>query len=413
MMIDTRKRHSLYRGFMKDRGGNFGMMTAILLPVLLASTGVALDLAKLVQTRSALQDAADSAALSAASALAGKGITDEEAIELAKQFLAAQFKNISSTGSDTLPEEEQLEYEKVGDTALASVERTTGSGGASKTYEVTVTGQYDVAMSSFTQLLGYDKVRVSVSSTSESTTESKNALSMYLVLDRSGSMAENTDTVNAAQPTKTESYDCSYQSGWKWVSKTCTREVTNYVIKIDALKLAVADLTTTLDTADPEKKYVRTAAISYNSSSQTPTTFTWGTTTALNYVKALTATGGTDSSNAFKTAYQKVTAASEVNAHIAKNGQKTPGKFIVFMTDGDNNYTSADTSTKSWCDSARTASVEVYTVAFMAPTRGQELLKYCATDTSHYYDAKNATDLMAAFKEIGEKAATAATRLTQ
>ena len=33
-----------------------------------------MDLAKLVQVRSALQDAADSAALSAASALAGKGI---------------------------------------------------------------------------------------------------------------------------------------------------------------------------------------------------------------------------------------------------------------------------------------------------------------------------------------------------
>ena len=100
-------------------------------------------------------------------------------------------------------------------------------------------------MNAFTALLGYDKVRVSVSSTSESTTESKNALSMYLVVDRSGSMAENTSTVNEAQPTKVEYYQC----GWSW----CSRTVTNYVLKIDALKVAVADLVDQLNSADPEK----------------------------------------------------------------------------------------------------------------------------------------------------------------
>lgn len=403
MMVETRKKHSLLQGFMRDRRGNFGTMTAILLPVVLAGAGVAMDLAKMVEVRNALQDSADSAALSAASALAGQGISDEKAIELAKKFLAAQFKNVTQNGG-ALSEDEEQAAKDLADTALASVTRTAGASGATNTYEVTVTGQYDVSMNAFTALLGYEKVRISVSSTSESTTESKNALSMYLVVDRSGSMAENTSTVNEAQPTKVEYYQC----GWNW----CSRTVTNYVLKIDALKVAVADLVDQLNTADPEKKYVRTAAISYNSSSQSPTTFEWGTKAAMDYVNALTATGGTDSSNAVKTAYQKVTAASEVNAHIAKNGQKDPGKFIVFMTDGDNNYTSADTSTKKWCDSAKAANVEIFTVAFMAPSRGQELLKYCATDTSHYYDANDAAQLIAAFKEIGEKASMAATRLT-
>lgn len=403
MMVDTTKKHSLLLGFMRDRRGNFGTMTAILLPVVLAGAGVAMDLAKMVQVRTALQDSADSAALSAASALAGQGISDEKAIELAKKFLAAQFKNLTQNDG-ALSEDEEQAAKDLADTALASVTRTTGASGATNTYEVTVTGQYDVSMNAFTALLGYDKVRVSVSSTSESTTESKNALSMYLVVDRSGSMAENTSTVNEAQPTKVEYYQC----GWSW----CSRTVTNYVLKIDALKVAVADLVDQLNTADPEKKYVRTAAISYNSSSQSPTTFEWGTKAAMDYVNALTATGGTDSSNAVKTAYQKVNATSEVNAHIAKNGQKDPGKFIVFMTDGDNNYTSADTSTKKWCDSAKAVNVEIFTVAFMAPSRGQELLKYCATDTSHYYDANDAAQLIAAFKEIGEKASMAATRLT-
>jgi uncharacterized protein YegL len=127
-------------------------------------------------------------------------------------------------------------------------------------------------------------------------------------------------------------------------------------------------------------------------------------------VKALTATGGTDSSDAMAKAYAKVIDASEDTAHKNKNGQ-TPSKFIVFMTDGDNNYTSADTATKATCDTAKAKGVEIFSVAFMAPTRGQALLQYCATDTSHYYDANNAAELVAAFKEIGEKATQASTRL--
>jgi len=145
---------------------------------------------------------------------------------------------------------------------------------------------------------------------------------------------------------------------------------------------------------------------------QTPTTLDWGTAKTLAYVNKLTATDGTDSSDAMQTAYDKLIAATENTAHKNKNGQTSPGKFIVFMTDGDNNYTSADTDTKKTCDTAKANKVEIYTVALMAPSKGQKLLAYCATDTQHYYDAADAAELVAAFKEIGEKAASAMTRLT-
>nr|WP_237351619.1 vWA domain-containing protein [Rhizobium sp. ACO-34A] len=385
------------------------MMTAILLPVTLAIAGLAMDMTQVIQVRSALQDAADSAALSAAAALAGnEQLTDAEAIAQAKLFMASQFTNINGTSDGNVdPTAQQQSQAEVAEGAVASVQRTNGAGNG-KTFDVTISGHYDVSMNALTRLLGYDTMRVSVSSTSQSTTESKNALSMFLVLDRSGSMADDTSTVNTAQPEKTVTYDCGT---WR-EKKTCSYTQTNYYTKIEALKLAVADLTTQLDTADPDKMYVRTAAVSYNASMQTATAFEWGTSKALTYVKALTATGGTDSSGAMKEAYTKVTAASELTAHKTKNGQESPGKFIIFMTDGDNNYTSADTSTRATCTSAKAAAVEIYTVAFMAPQRGRELLQDCATDTSHYYDANNAAELVAAFKEIGEKAAAAATRLT-
>jgi Mg-chelatase subunit ChlD len=157
---------------------------------------------------------------------------------------------------------------------------------------------------------------------------------------------------------------------------------------------------------------VRTGAVSYNSAMQTPTNLAWGETATKTYISKLTADGGTDSSIAFKTAYQALTAATENTAHMNVNGQ-APSKYIVFMTDGDNNYTSADTETKKWCDLARTNGVEVYTVAFMAPDRGKALLSYCATTSAHYFAAENADDLNAAFDYIGERATETATRLTQ
>ncbi len=236
----------------------------------------------------------------------------------------------------------------------------------------------------------------------KSMTASQKALSMYLVLDRSGSMAENTDTVTG---TATYSYSC----GWR---KTCTGTKTTYLTKIDALKQAADALLKQISSADPDQYYARLGAVSYNSAMDTPQALAWGTVAVSNYVNALVASGGTDSSNAFKQAYQAVTSATEVSLHQTKNGQ-TPDKFIVFMTDGENNYTSADTATKQWCDSARAAGVQVYSIAFMAPATGQALLSYCATDARHFFAANNAGDMIAAFKYIGEKAVSATTRLTQ
>jgi Flp pilus assembly protein TadG/uncharacterized protein YegL len=411
MMARTKTEHSsVFSRLIGCRSGNFGMITAIIIPVAAAGAGVAMDLNRMVQIKSILQDAADSGALAAANALAVKNISDDEAIALAKTFMASQFYNIipkenSGTGSSgtTAPVD-------VDDAAIGSVERTTSTGG--KTYDVKLTSSYTMSTNGMTALLGWDNVTIKVSATAQSTTETKNALSMFLVLDRSGSMEEDTNTVNEASPTTTVTYDCGYyNSKGKWVSKTCSYEETNYYTKIESLKLAVASLTTQLNTADPETKYVRTAAVSYNASMQTPTALEWGTTSALNYVKALTATGGTDSSAAMARAYSDVAKASEDTAHKAKNGQ-TPSRFILFMTDGDNNYTSADTKTKATCDSAKAAGVQIFTVAFMAPTKGQTLLKYCASSTSNYYDAQNAAELVAAFKEIGDKAVQASTRLT-
>lgn len=395
---------SIFSRFCRDRAGNFGIATAVIIPVVAATAGVALDYNRMVQVRAALQDSADSAVLSAANALAkNNNMSDEAALDLARKFMKAQFYNVvqgaSGDTSDVPADEDPLAG------AVGNIERNSSSAG--KTFDVTLSTSYTMPTNGMTGLLGWKEVTVGVTATAQATTESKNALSMYLVLDRSGSMAWDTSTVNAAQPTKPAYFSC----GTRWNPKTCSYDVPNYVIKIDALKLAVANLTTQLNTADPENKYVRTAAVSYEAKMYSPVAFNWGTTHTLNYVQALIAEGGTDSSDAMTRAYKDIIKKSEDTAHKNKNGQ-APSKFIVFMTDGDNNYSSADTKTKTTCENAKADGVEIFTVAFMAPSKGQALLEYCATSTSHYYDAQDAAELVAAFKEIGDKAVQASTRLT-
>lgn len=398
MMTTTDSRgKSLFGRFWRDRAGNFGIATAIILPVTAATAGIALDYNQVVQVRNALQDSADSAVLSAANALAkDKTMSDKEALDMARKFMKAQFYNVipDAKTNDSIPGE-TTPVDPL-DSAIGTVTRNKSTSG--NTYDVTLTTDFVVKTNGMTALLGWEEMKVGVTATARATTESKNAMSMYLVLDRSGSMAWDTTTVNAAAPTK-----CA--------NTRCTRTTPNYVIKIDALKLAVANLTTQLDTADPEDRYVRTAAVSYEARMHTPVAFDWGTSHTLSYVQDLIADGGTDSSDAMARAYSDIIKASEDTAHKNRNGQQ-PSKFILFMTDGDNNFSSADTETLATCTAAKKDGIQIYTVAFMAPKKGQGLLKACASSPSNYYDAQDAAELVAAFKEIGDKAVEAATRLT-
>ena len=379
------------RNLTVNEKGNFAITTALLLPVLFGTVGVAIDLANVMQFKNKLQAAADSASLAGAAALAAEAKTADQAKLLSKEYLDAQMTNgamaVTGDGSSSSP--------TMASPAVVTVTEEpyyiTG-----KKFTVKVDTSYKVPLSGLSKLIGFSSMTVAVSSKTESNTKTKSALSMYFVLDRSGSMGSNTST--------TYSTTCTDSKGKPY---TCTK----YYTKIASLQLAVGSLLAQLKDADPDDMYVRTAAVSYNQSMQTATELAWGSSAVGTYVNALTATGNTDSSAATEWAYQKVKATTEDTIHMAKNG-KIPARYIVLMTDGENNIASADTKTKKTCDNAKANGVEVFTVAFMAPTAGQNLLKYCATNPSNYFPAENTTDLVKAFKTIGEKASDAMTRLT-
>jgi hypothetical protein len=275
------------------------------------------------------------------------------------------------------------------------------------------------------QAIGFSSQHLSTSGTTVGgQSQTQGSISMYLALDKSGSMGDPTATVNADDPTESYTYDCNghYNKKGKWVYDTCTGSRANYYTKIEALKIAAGNLFGQLASADPNAEYARTGAVSYDINEYTPSNLAWGTAGVSSYVNALQSGGGTNSSGAMNTAYSALTAknAAGNDAEDAIHKQKTgqvPKKYIVFMTDGDNNNDSSngrsyDTLTKATCDTAKSKGIEIYTIAFMAPSGGQALLHYCASDDAHYFQAEKMEDLLAAFQAIGAKASAQLTRLT-
>lgn len=390
-----------FRRFLRDRGGNFGILTAIAIPVLFAGAGVAVDLSNMLLSKGQMQTATDAAALATASALAYGSIDATTATQFAKDFVSGQMANY--LGSDAAA----MAAVKSG--TVVNVTQTT-NGATGKIFAVSVKSTYGMNVNGMTRLLGLNTVTIGAGSSTSSATESKNALSMYLVLDRSGSMDEDTATVNTSQPTVTTT-TCETMI-FNICLKTKTTTTTNYYTKMESLKLAVGNLMAQLNKADPNMIYVRTGGDSYNTSAQTPSAMTWGTTDISTYVNKLTADSTTNSGGAFTNGYEALSASTENSLHLAKNGQ-VPTKYIVFMTDGDNNVSNADTTTKTYCDKARADGFQVYTVALMAPAKGQALLNYCATSPATYFKAENSDDLVAAFKAIGDKATAQLTLMTK
>jgi Flp pilus assembly protein TadG len=362
---------SFGRRFMQDRGGNLAMTFAIVSVPLLGAMGAGMDYMRAMNLHRELQANLDAAVVAAVKDI---GVKDDEALKSQiSNWLAAE---ASVAGSYTL------------DTKGLIIDKTTSVITAKVTANVSTT---------FMRVLGKKTIPIAVkASVAGGETVTKSAFSMYFVLDRSGSMDEETTTTYTAT--------CTTGKKKKKTTTSCTKKYT----KMEALKLAAGDLLEQFSNADPSNKYVRTGAVSYDTAMDKETPLVWGTTTVANYIDALTPRYYTNSGEAFQMAYDSLTATganSEDKLHAAKNKVTDPKKYIVFMTDGEN-------KTKKYCELARTNNVHVYSIAFMAPTAGQNLLKYCATTSADYFEAESTNDLVDAFDSIGESASKNLVKLT-
>lgn len=422
---------SSFQRLARDRGGNFGIMTAVLLPVLLGTAGFAIDMSNAMQVKSSIQGIADAAALAAASAMAQKDYTKAQAEKLAKDYLVSQLLADGIADVDNAAEKAAIEARiRAATTATA---KETVVKGSNKNFTVTLDTLYAMNLNPITSILAGKSLDIgvnAVASTGSVGSDTRTGMSMYLALDRSGSMSFKTTTKNTKQ-TSCINYTAEnwWRKDYKWYEKDYLPPSNPcYIRKIDALKTAATALFTSLNKADtsltsanPTSTLVRVGAVSYTDETQKTSSMAWGTTTAADYVQKLPSipTGGTDATGAMKAAFDALKKAepTEGKAHGDKEND-TFNRYIVLMTDGEMTGSSAewkpslDKKVREQCDEAKKDGIMIFTVAFMAPENGKSLLSYCATSTDYYYSPDNMSALVAAFGEIAEKAAKKSVRLT-
>lgn len=414
-MFETHSVQNKLRSFLADRQGNFGMMTAIMLPVLFGFAGAGLELTKVMQVKSDLQNAADAATLAGATSARiaeGKKSEAQVAAEVRNAMMAADWAN-------GLTEEEKKDANEGLDTRAISTVSPLGTD-----FTVTTNLSYNIKLNPLLGFIGVKTMKVGVTSTAKSSFNKGAALSMYLVLDRSGSMSFKTDTVNKSK------YTCQNYTvdNWKWYPNLPS-SYPCYVNKAASLKTAVSYLVDTLNKADPTysatgataSTLVRTAAIGYDAKTYDPQKMSWGTSAVNAYVQAIPAypLGGTDARAGLKTAYDtlKKSNPDEATQHTAKKNSSFE-RFIVLMTDGEMTGDSSswdasiDASVRSTCTTAKADGIKIFTVAFMAPDRGKSLLQACATSIDNYYAPDNVEEIVEAFGDIARKAAGNISRLT-
>jgi len=392
---------------LRDRSGNFGMLTAILVPVTLGAAGVAVDISNTVIAQRQLQEAADSAALATAAALADGTIAVSGASAFAKDFVAGQMSNyllnnnVASTG--------------IKDGVKVTVSQATS--GKSTTFNVNITTTYSQPLSGLANFVGFKSVNVGAGSSTQSgigpDQNARNALSMVLALDESGSMAQDTDTVESKTCTRTNK------------KGECKEYSTIYVSKMAALKSAAGALFDALDGADKDGDLVRTGAVSYTHlvMGQTSPIMAWGTTAARKYVNGMPSVpaGGTDANGAMLIADNAVRKPSdgsdaETKAHAAKKNM-TSDRYLVLMSDGEmTGYSnvwnsSLDQKVRDKCDAAKEDGITIFSVAFMAPDKGKKLLQYCASSAGSYYEPNTMENLVKDFQNIAQTAMKTTTRL--
>ena len=322
----------------RDKSGNVAIIFSMTLVPIMFSIGISVDYSKISRIQSRLQETADTAAFHAIKGHVDGDYDEDEIIEVARQMVTSNY--------DIHPSDVDIQLNVQSDTLNVQLET-----------------DYSPA---FLKAFHFDEVAI-IAKSEVVYDVGKKPVSIFLVLDRSGSMG--------------------------WTNNDGGS-------KMDSLQVAVNNMINELKSSDPEKKYIRMGAVAYSSSMWTPQSIKWDLDYANEYVQDMYANGGTDSSDAVTKAYNKLKKPAELSEHFNRNSS-IPDLVMIFMTDGDNNYSSDDTLTINTCNNAKNYGVEIYTVAFQAPSNGQELLNNCATDSEHYFEPDNTDQLIAAFENIG------------
>jgi hypothetical protein len=131
----------------------------------------------------------------------------------------------------------------------------------------------------------------------------------------------------------------------------------------------------------------------------------WSTLTT--EITNMTAAGNTNQTIGFEWGWQSLTNGDPLNPGSLPDGTQ---RIIILLSDGlntQNRWTTSqsriDTREEAACDNAKSDNITIYTVFVdLNGTQGSsDALKYCASDTSKYFDLTSTDQIVTAFQTIG------------
>lgn len=248
-------------------------------------------------------------------------------------------------------------------------------------------------------------------------------------------------TVSTKTTCQTQTYACTkYTDGVPYAS-TCSKSVNCVTTPITPVTTCTADKTTTntykfsgcvgspaypKNVNDTDALRVYPGFLNLTCASPiTPLTSSASTVKAA--ITALVATGDTYIPSGLAWGFNMLSSPqplTDAATYDPSGLNRKPRKAMVLMTDGANSKlmnagngrhdvsptptpdspaTQANTYTAELCSNIKAKNIEVFTVAFnVTDTNIKKILKGCATDDSHYFDATDTAALLLAFQNIAD-----------
>ncbi len=307
-----KKIKKVVKNFRRKEDGNIAIMSAFGIGAMMVVGSVVLDLTMVSSTDNRAQTIADAVALSAAIYVNKKGQKPSSKSEgLVGTYTAAQlgydFSDKITNGGQSVIVEVIYDDAKGEATAIVTGKNTT----------------------TFKGIMGKDSLPFRAeASVAYGISSNQQPASVALVLDTSGSMLWD-DRVDS-NPSNDEFESSSTVPGAKSRNAALISSAKGFMTTLKKYE------------SDPgEDRVVRTGLYAYESifSNSRSSPMQWKTlsTSSNSKLSRLPASGGTNSGAAMtKVATQM---SLENNIHYLENGENNPLKFVVFMTDGSNNYT--------------------------------------------------------------------------
>ncbi len=319
------------KSFLDDTSGNFAIMASIFMGALILLGAATIEVSRMISMRAQMQDMADSAALAGA--------------YIAKNELG---KREAHVRENILLNQGDLDGVNPSQTALINFNDDIEE----VSVEIPVSFQ-----SFFSGILGKDLLSVRAKSTVSYKTEKVDPVTIAFALDVSGSM------------------------GWGTVG---TGNTATGASKIDVLKQSTKILFNELEAGTPNPDLlpdsIRTGMSAYNTALVDIQDMNWGWSHLEGAVDGLLAQGGTNSTPALDNAYKQIKDDRLFRkSNDPKFNPSTHREYVIFMTDGDNNQIIWDEDTATTCNAMRNDGIEMFSIAFTAPEKGEVLLLDCAS----------------------------------